>query len=639
MRLPNQNETFAGEYVIHDELGQGGFAVVYRASRNGQAVALKVLKPQNGAYPLDLVARFNREARLLAQLTHPNIPRIFGHGRSPDGLLYIASELIPGEELRELIGRGPVGEALAEHVVRQVLEALSRAHAIGLLHRDIKPENIRLTQVPGALPRVVLLDFGLARNSEEEKGARLTETGVLVGTPRYMSPEQLTARPLTPASDIYSLAMVGVEMLLGDRALHGGSLTDQVDRMTGRAAIPIPATQGPLAELLRQGLSLQPQDRPQSAGHALRVLSGIADVASPVVEEKRSQKTLIAVSLLGLLAVLLLAAYLWNREETPEVPEARIQPNPLGEALTVRSEEPKLDMHQTDSGVDGGQADAGSWPPYTQPPKSEACRGLSAEPPGVFWLYGEPNAFDAHAVKYVVPQGYDPSRAYPLVLLFNDGIPDGPGPVLRNSGFIDVADRYGFIVAAIGDAKPIGARWTEKKMGLLSDGVEVLRKTVCADLQRIYVVGNGRGGRAAMFAPCVLRKVEGAQVRAVATNGWRSDTSGREDCSARLPYIHIVGLRDPDMPPQGPRCSQSDGHDLLTLPEHDALWVKQLECKGRASVWEGDEECETWSCEHPYVSCKFDAGRSWGAIGNCSTGGPPTPGLAERMWKFFDTIQ
>ena len=209
------------EYEIIGELGRGGSAIVYRAVDRtlGRDVAIKVVLPS----PLadhDAVARLAREARTVAQLQHPHIVTVYAVRRLANGGLALVMQYIPGRTLKETIARdGALSIERAERILRDVASALAYAHGRGVVHRDVKPENIFLEQGTG---RALLADFGIARSLEHD--AQLTHAGTAIGTPSYMSPEQIDGAALDGRSDLYSLGVVAWEMLSGRRAWEGEGL-------------------------------------------------------------------------------------------------------------------------------------------------------------------------------------------------------------------------------------------------------------------------------------------------------------------------------------------------------------------------------------------------------------------------------
>ncbi len=218
-QMERLSEAVADRYRIEDELGTGGMATVYLAEdlKHHRPVALKVLHPDLAA--VVGAERFLREIETTAGLQHPGILALYDSGEA-DGLLYYTMPVVVGESLKEKLqreGQLPVDEAV--RIAREVAEALEHAHGRGVLHRDIKPANILLED-----GRVILADFGIARAVEPHDAERLTETGLAVGTPTYMSPEQSMAeRRLDGRSDLYALGCVLYEMLAGEPPYTGAT--------------------------------------------------------------------------------------------------------------------------------------------------------------------------------------------------------------------------------------------------------------------------------------------------------------------------------------------------------------------------------------------------------------------------------
>lgn len=210
------------EYTLLGELGRGASAVVYRARDRElfRDVAIKVVRPRFAASADEAIARLAREARTVARLQHPNIVTVHAVKRLHDGGLALVMQLVPGRTLKQAIQEdGPFDAERAERVLRDVAEALAFAHLNGVVHRDVKPENIFMEAGSG---RALLSDFGIAHSSEFE--SRLTMTGSAIGTPAYMSPEQIDGAPANARSDIYSLGLVAWEMLTGERPWEGEAL-------------------------------------------------------------------------------------------------------------------------------------------------------------------------------------------------------------------------------------------------------------------------------------------------------------------------------------------------------------------------------------------------------------------------------
>ena len=213
-------DDFADRFLVERELGSGGMGVVYliQDKVSGFKLALKILKPE---FSRDSAAtrRFEREIRILASLRHAAVPGIVEWGIYNESLFFI-SELVEGEDLGQLLSRRqklPHHEALP--LIMTVAEALASAHQVGIVHRDLKPSNVMVAKDG----KVFLIDFGMARSISREL-TRLTETGLIVGTPQYMSPEQLNSQQADERSDIYSLGVLLYEMLTGIVPFSGDSM-------------------------------------------------------------------------------------------------------------------------------------------------------------------------------------------------------------------------------------------------------------------------------------------------------------------------------------------------------------------------------------------------------------------------------
>jgi serine/threonine-protein kinase len=219
-----------GQYLLKDRLGAGGMGEVYLAEHLllRRPCAIKLIRPEHVGDPKNLL-RFEREVQTTATLTHPNTVQIFDYGHADDGTFYYVMEHLPGLALDQMVSRhGPLPAARAVHFLRQVCGALREAHAVGLIHRDIKPGNVMVCERGGLHDVAKLLDFGLVlAPGAGPDGERLTQVGVISGTPAYMSPEQAGGREdLDARSDIYSLGCLAYFLLTGrppfaDRAAVG----------------------------------------------------------------------------------------------------------------------------------------------------------------------------------------------------------------------------------------------------------------------------------------------------------------------------------------------------------------------------------------------------------------------------------
>ena len=251
-----------GQYEIESEIGRGGMSVVYRARdrRLNRPVAIKVLPPEL-AHDGAIRTRFTREAQMAAQLTHAHIVPIYDVGEQ-DGLAYFVMAIVHGGNLATLLTREPrqpVEEA--RRLLSEIADALAYAHLHGVIHRDIKPDNILLDESSG---RAMVTDFGIARAMEVS--TRLTATGIAVGTPAYMSPEQaLGDREVDGRSDIYSLGVLGYQMLTGRLPFSAGNSMALLLKHVSEPARPIAElrtdTPKSLREAVERALMKSPEDR------------------------------------------------------------------------------------------------------------------------------------------------------------------------------------------------------------------------------------------------------------------------------------------------------------------------------------------------------------------------------------------
>ena len=206
----------ADRYKITKLLGEGGMGRVYLAEhvRLPQKAAIKVLHP-GMVKDNDAVARFNREAANAAKIEHDRVARVFDFGETRDGLVYLAMEFVPGRTIRALlIDEGTLAPTRAASLTYQIAEGLDAAHRIGIVHRDLKPDNIIVMTDEQGNDRSKVVDFGIAK-AVGGTDTQLTRTGMVVGTPEFMSPEQVLGESLDARSDVYALALVSYQMLTG----------------------------------------------------------------------------------------------------------------------------------------------------------------------------------------------------------------------------------------------------------------------------------------------------------------------------------------------------------------------------------------------------------------------------------------
>lgn len=276
-------QVIADRYHVVKKLGEGGMGQVYLAEhvKMGRRSAIKVMNPSMVHDP-DAVARFNREASNASRITHPNVCAIYDFGETPDGLIYLAMEFIEGEPLTDLLEReAALPLERAAGLFLQTADALQAAHDLGIVHRDLKPDNIMLSRRKSGGDTVKVVDFGIAKAvGGDEAGQKVTKTGLVVGTPEFMSPEQLSGDKLDGRSDLYSLALVFYRMLTGTLPFHATSVQEtMIKRLTddplklaeARPDLSFPAG---LQPVLDTALARSPADRYQT------VAKFAADVAA-----------------------------------------------------------------------------------------------------------------------------------------------------------------------------------------------------------------------------------------------------------------------------------------------------------------------------------------------------------------------
>lgn len=284
------------QYRLEREIGAGGMGVVFLATDTtlDRTVAVKVVHPELAVHP-SISQRFLSEARMIAKLRHPNIVAVHAAGEAT-GVLYYVMDHVPGESLRQRLQReGKIAPAVAERIIADLADALDAAGQAGLVHRDVKPENILLDANTG---RALLADFGIARAMGGEGVAGITGQGLAVGTPTYMSPEQAGGEAVDTRSDLYSLGVVGYEMVTGQAPFRAASSATVATMHLAEPPVPVeqlcPDLPASLAGTIMRALAKQPADRWQS-GAEMRAALGADAIHSPVpvtVAARRSRNRL-----------------------------------------------------------------------------------------------------------------------------------------------------------------------------------------------------------------------------------------------------------------------------------------------------------------------------------------------------------
>ncbi len=273
-------QTLLERFTVQARIGEGGMGVVYRVvDEQGQPFAIKRLHAGVARNP-NLVARFEREASAHGVLVHPNIATLHAVGADDDGRLCFLLELVDGQDVGDILEDGPLPRSMAVHIAREVLSGLHHAHQFGMVHRDLKPENVLMAGWPQT-PQVKLIDFGLVKMLHDVLGAeacqRLTTTGMVFGSPQYMSPEQINGDPVDPRTDLYAVGVMLFAMLTAQRPFDHEEVTH-----LWRAHLhdPVPSLTAQFGEhldaIVRTLMAKRPDERFESASAASRALASVA---------------------------------------------------------------------------------------------------------------------------------------------------------------------------------------------------------------------------------------------------------------------------------------------------------------------------------------------------------------------------
>jgi serine/threonine-protein kinase len=262
------NQILDSRYQVEQKLGEGGMSYVYlaREINSGSTVAIKVLSPKL-ASDRSSVERLRREAGLAMRLDHPNVCRILRLGESEDGLIYLVMPYLKGELLSDReVAKGPMDLETGIRILQEVCAGLHHAHELQIIHRDLKPENIMLVSGDSDRESAVVMDFGLAKERRADPAIqKLTATGIILGTPEFMSPEQIRGKPLDARSDIYALGIVAFEMFTGKLPFTGRNAQEMMIARLRGTATPIRQMRQDvpthLEKALIRALATNPEDR------------------------------------------------------------------------------------------------------------------------------------------------------------------------------------------------------------------------------------------------------------------------------------------------------------------------------------------------------------------------------------------
>jgi serine/threonine-protein kinase len=339
----------ADRYRITKKLGEGGMGAVYLGEhvKMGRLSAIKVISKSMANDP-EAIARFNREASNASRINQHNVCSIYDFGETDDGIIYLAMEYIEGEALTDLLEReGALAPKRAADILQQTANALDAAHELTIVHRDLKPDNIMIAKSREGADLVKVVDFGIAKAmGGDEEGQHVTKTGLVVGTPEYMSPEQLSGDQVDGRSDIYSLALVFFRTLTGTLPFQADTaqeimikrLTDEP--MTLADALPSASFPPALQQIMDRALERMPSNRYSSAAQfgrdVVQAISGMADIV-PRVDTDGATQLLDSSEITDRAAAL---------EDTAVIPKTRVSgtqpvptpdtPMPAAPAVTVK---------------------------------------------------------------------------------------------------------------------------------------------------------------------------------------------------------------------------------------------------------------------------------------------------------------
>ena len=600
-------DEFDGRATIVRAVGEGGFGYVYEATNpRGERVALKLLKFDEGrGYQRSTKVRFAREAQALASMRSPHVVRVLEHGTSATGVLFIIFEWLAGRSLDQVIdAEGTLAPDLVELTLRQLLGALAEAHALDLVHRDIKPDNVVVTsQAPW---EVKLLDFGLARPAGKSTGATVTAPGTVIGTPRYMSPEQLMDHPLGPPSDIYSLGLLALESLLGSEALLGNSLPDQLARLEEGFQFDVADANRlgrGLMTIVRRMTMREVSDRYQTCARVLGALDALdSNATGPLGALPSTSKTSVlssypvAIGAIACAVACLIAVGLVLTRDRGETEHVRVDAVVASTTNNSPADEPQPQV---------------SPPPHRK--RSAGCgKPVSHGIKEITWMSG----LQTRRVLGFVPRSYDPQVPSPLIAVFHEGGGETPRDVLTELDLDEVAERMrAVVIAPQGDLSPsytlsgIGQRakpWKDADIARATSLVSAVDEAICVDNERVFAIGDGQGAEAALRVSCE------AGAAGVIISNYRP-LRRRVECRRPLPSLLFAPTGDPRAPVDGRGDGKCSG-DQPSLDEYEALVTEQNECEGegtRLQTVPNAQACKTWTCENEFWSCRTPGGRRW----------------------------
>lgn len=577
-----------GRYRLDAELGRGGFGSVHRAvdERNGAVVTLKFLQDRREH------RRFRVEARALTTLDHPNCLKILDVGLH-DELPYIVAEHLEGPTLRDwLAAPRTIADRLV--VALNLTEALAHAHRRGVLHRDFKPDNIIVRTSPNV--SACVLDFGLAKLSGAHQ-PDITKTGEVLGTPGFMSPEQLMGtRDVGPESDMYCLGVVLYEMFEGSPPFGGRSAFDICLQHLNEDPPTMRSVEPALARLVARLMDKKPSRRPSSAHvvRELRKLLGMDVSASdriPAFDRRAVTSVAIAALVVIVGAIALLVSVMPEDERAAPVQTRHT------DLIRAAPSEPALPAHEPDVG-----AEAVLGPGCGEPLPSGRVR-LNAT-----------IGLQRRSVDGVVPKTYDPQTAHPLVIALHEGNAT-PDDTLRELDLVGLADRLGAVVVVPNGKIPFSGSWRVDADVIIAQARDVADHAACIDPDRVILLGHGVGGRGALIASCAA-----PYAALIVTN--RKLDIGEVPCETRFPLPTMWIMVSPYELPDG--CGPPI--EQMSPEDHLKLFQGRQQCSDkRTRRTPAHGVCDDWQCETPLTFCSVAGGVHWREGFGTPCDGPATP--------------
>ena len=613
MSSPRAHDVVAGRYTLHREIGAGGFGTVWAGEdgRTGRQVAVKFVRSRDEG----VRARLGREIQSLQALDHPHIVRMLDWGVAQDASPFLVTQLLDGKPLQDWIGI--VGRDDAIEIVAQVADGLAYAAARGIVHRDLKPSNIIVRRQPNGRVHATVIDFGLALVARPEL-RDITKTGEVIGTPGYMSPEQLRADPdIGAATDVYSLGVLLFELITGRRPFARSThLETAMAHLTER--VPVIDAHGPddpLPQLVAQMLAKAPQARP-TLNRVVDTLRGRAsrraDGSLAVRRSTPSQRVPKGVALLSVAGLIAAAALnVFGGDEPARVVGKRVpagRPAPPPTATASPSQDVGVDLSESD-----------------------ACVGAQRT--------GLVNELDYVAQ---VPIAHDGSRRIPILAVAHD-VFQTADDFLQSAELVRGADERGWALVLPRDDDP-RSTWVEPHDGRqFANAIQAAADELCLDLDNVYLIGHGNGALVASQYAC-----HESGARALATSAHRFwGLHVDKDCPrATVPTIQFSSLDDPGQPTEHTTdCLFSAGK--WTLEQHEEWLANKHGCGDERVVESGKTgTCWTAECDIALRWCRTEGGRDWASLPQrpatqfpivC----PSPPGefaVVKEVWKLFDTV-